>query len=208
MENSFYDLNYIINLGEKRVDLYLTAYQNILGRITNIILVYSAIAIYLIPIAQDLIDGARPWYVFVAIVFLLMMFVSVCFTIRLLIPVDVAYLEVSNRYTVDLLGQYEAKLLKSDLSSDEIASSKSLINKLLKASYIDELSRAQAFNQTVAVTKSSFYYRALIWGLAAVIPYVVCIGFHLSRKDEKVQKVHLVYEKKCVNCTNEDIIYG
>lgn len=53
-------------------------------------------------------------------------------------------------------------------------------------------------NQTVFVNKSSFY-RALIWGLAAIVPYIACIGFHLSRKDDKVQKVHLVYEEKAVN---------
>lgn len=90
MENSFYNLDYIISLGEKRVDLYLSAYQGVLGRLTNIILIYSAIG--------------------------------------------------------------------------------------------------------------SFYYRALIYGLAAIVPYVICIGFHLSRKDDKVEKVHLVYQEKIVNC--------
>jgi len=66
MENSFYDLDHIISLGEKRVDLYLSAYQAVLGRLTNIILVYSAIGIYLIPIIQDLLDGAKWTYYLVA----------------------------------------------------------------------------------------------------------------------------------------------
>ena len=59
MENSFYDLDYIIGMGEKRVDLYLSAYRGVLGQLTNIILIYSAIGIYLIPIIQDIIDGAN-----------------------------------------------------------------------------------------------------------------------------------------------------
>jgi hypothetical protein len=92
MENSFYDLDYIINLGEKRVDLYLSAYQGVLGRLTNIIIIYSAIGIYLIPIIQDLIDGATMVYYMVAAIFLGIIGASVVFTIRLLFPIRVAYL--------------------------------------------------------------------------------------------------------------------
>ena len=77
MENSFYDLDYIISLGEKRVDLYLSAYQGVLGRLTNIILIY---------------------YVAAAI-FLGIIITSVIYTIRLLIPIRIAYLEVSDRYS-------------------------------------------------------------------------------------------------------------
>ena len=76
-----------------------------------------------------------------------------------------------------------------------------MIDSYLKASYIAELGQAQEINQKVFIDKSSLYYKALIWGLAAIIPYIFCIGFHLSRKDDKVQKVHLVYEEKSVNCS-------
>ena len=200
MENSFYKLDYIIGLGEKRVDLYLSAYQGVLGRLTNIILIYSAIGIYLIPIIQDLIDGAKVAFFLFAIILLIMVIVSVIYTIRLLIPVHVAYLEVSDRYSTDLRDQYEKKFLRPELSENEVKNAKELIDNYLKASYIDELSEAQEINQRAFLGKSSFYYRALIWGLAAIVPYIVCIGFHLSRKDDKVQKVHLVYEEKVVSC--------
>src|SRR3954465_10131390 len=107
MENSFYNLDYIISLGEKRVDLYLSAYQGVLGRLTNIILIYSAIGIYLIPIIQDLINDAKIVYCILIIIFLIIMVVSVIYTIRLLIPIRIAYLEVSDRYSTDLRTQYE-----------------------------------------------------------------------------------------------------
>ena len=178
MENSFYDLDYIITLGEKRVDLYLSAYQGVLGRLTNIILIY---------------------YVAAAI-FLGIIITSVIYTIRLLIPIRVAYLEVSDRYSTNLRSQYEKRFLSSDLSKEKEKEAKHMIDNYLKASYIDELSQAQEINQSVFVSKSSFYYRALIYSLTAIIPYVICIGFHLSRKDDKVQKMHLVYQKKNVNC--------
>jgi hypothetical protein len=207
MENSFYDLDYIIAMGEKRVDLYLSAYQNILGRITNIILVYTAIGIYLIPIVQDLIDGAEVSYIVAAVLFLGLTIVSVGFTVRLLLPVRVAYLEDSNRYSTDLRQQYEVRYLNKEMNEVQTQAAKELINKYLKASYIDELSQAQLVNQTVSESKGSFYYRALVCALMAVIPYVVCIGFHLSRKDEKTQKVHLVYQKKIVNCVSTSDLY-
>lgn len=200
MENSFYDLDYIISLGEKRVDLYLSAYQGVLGRLTNIILIYSAIGIYIIPIIQDLIDGAKVVYYVAAAIFLGIIITSVIYTIRLLIPIRVAYLEVSDRYSTNLRSQYEKRFLSSDLSKEKEKEAKHMIDNYLKASYIDELSQAQEINQSVFVSKSSFYYRALIYGLTAIIPYVICIGFHLSRKDDKVQKMHLVYQKKNVNC--------
>jgi len=199
MENSFYNLDYIISLGEKRVDLYLSAYQGVLGRLTNIILIYSAIGIYLIPIIQDLIDRAKTVYFSFAIIFLAMIVVSVVYTIRLLIPIRVAYLEVSDRYSTDLRNQYEKKFLHPELSVDQINEAKLMIDNYLKASYIAELSQAQEVNQRVFVGKSSFYYRALIWGLAAIIPYVACIGFHLSLKEDKVQKMHIVNAEKVVN---------
>lgn len=206
MENSFYDLDYIISLGEKRVNIYLSAYQGVLGRLTNIILIYTAIGIYLIPIIQDLIDGARIVYYVVAAIFLGIIVTSVIFTIRLLIPIRVAYLEVSDRYSTSLRSEYEKKFFSSDLSEEKAKEAKNKIDNYLKASYIAELSEAQQVNQRVFESKSSFYYRAIIYGLAAIIPYVSCIGFHLSRKDDKVQKVHLVYQKKLVNCvTSSDI---
>jgi hypothetical protein len=208
MENSFYNLDYIISLGEKRVDLYLSAYQGVLGRLTNIIIIYSAIGIYLIPIIQDLIDGAAIVYYVIATIFLGAIVISVIFTIRLLIPIRVAYLEVSDRYSTSLRNEYEKKFLSSDLSEEKVREAKDKIDKYLKASYIAELSESQEINQKVFVSKSSFYYRALIYGLAAIIPYVICIGFHLSRKDDKVQKVHLVYQKKIVNCILSSNFYA
>jgi hypothetical protein len=199
MENSFYDLDYIIGIGEKRVDLYLSAYQGVLGRLTNIILIYSAIGIYFIPIIQDIINGSNPYYILFTLIFMAMTVISVINTIRLLIPVKVAYLELSDRYSTQLRQRYEEKFFSPDMPDDKRKETQHLIDTYLKASYIDELSHAQETNQNLFVGKNSLYYRALIWGLAAIIPYVVCIGFHLLRKDDKVQKVHLVYVKNVVN---------
>lgn len=51
---SFYDLDYIIEINERRIEELSSNYQKVLERITNIILIYSAIAIFLVPLIQDL----------------------------------------------------------------------------------------------------------------------------------------------------------
>jgi hypothetical protein len=107
-----------------------------------------------------------------------------------------------------LRSEYEKKFLSANLSEEKEKEAKHKIDNYLKASYIAELSEAQEINQRVFESKGSFYYRALIYGLAAIIPYVICIGFHLSRKDDKAQKVHLVYQNKIVNCMLSSNLYA
>lgn len=51
---SFYDLDYIILLNERRLEEYTSAYQKNLDKFTNILILYSAIAVFLIPIVQSL----------------------------------------------------------------------------------------------------------------------------------------------------------
>jgi hypothetical protein len=57
MEKSFYDLDYIIEINEKRVEQYTSAYQQVLSKLTNIILIYSAVAILQIPNIQEVFGG-------------------------------------------------------------------------------------------------------------------------------------------------------
>lgn len=193
---SFYDLDYIIEMSEKRVEQYTSAYQLIQSRLTNIILIYSAIGIYLVPIIQDL---SQIQFVFFRIgigIFIVTISISVLFTIRMLIPVDIAYLQISNQYYQDLRIEYEGRIIKAEMTILQKEEAKEGVNNLLKASYIDELIRAQENNRAVFRRKSSFYYNALLWGLASVVPYVLCIGYHITRKDDKVQKVEIINVKK------------
>lgn len=63
------------------------------------------------------------------------------------------------------------------------------IDSSLKGSYILELESAIYINNQIYSRKSSFYYRALIFALLALIPYIFCLGYHLSKKEDKIQKV-------------------
>ena len=49
---SFYDLDYMIEINEQRLEQYTAASEKVMERLTNIIIIYSAIAIFLVPIVM------------------------------------------------------------------------------------------------------------------------------------------------------------
>ena len=51
---SFYDLDYIIEINEKRIEELSSTYHKVLEKFTNILLIYSAIAIFLVSLIQDI----------------------------------------------------------------------------------------------------------------------------------------------------------
>lgn len=180
---SFYDLDYIIELNEKRLEQYTSAYQKVLERLTNIILIYSAITIFLVPIFQDVfLAEIRHWLLYLCFAaFTVLFLISVVFTIRLVIPVEVAYLEMPKRYYEEYRLTYEQTIKNHEE-----------IKTLLKASYINELETALQTNDQVFRKKSSFYYNALMYALLSAVPYLICLGFHVSKRDDKVQKVQII----------------
>jgi len=188
---SFYNLDYIIEINEKRHEQYTSAYQKVLERFTNIILIYSAITIFLIPLIQGLIKRMIPvstnhWVFCISFgVFAFFFLISVYNTIRLIIPEEVSYLEIPKKYYTDYLTIYETTI-----------PDKTEVTKLLKASYITELETAVRKNEAVFRKKSSFYYNALMFALISVVPYLVCLGFHITSKEETVQKIEIVNPKK------------
>jgi hypothetical protein len=172
-----------MEINEQRLEQFTSAYQKVLERLTNILLIYSALAIFLVPIVQDIfISESQPWILYAGfIVFALLFIISIIFTVRLIIPVDIAYLEAPKRY-------YETYRL----TYEQTITDQNEIIKLLKASYIDELESAANTNELVFRRKSSFYYNALMYALLSTLPYLVCLGFHISKKDDKVQKVQII----------------
>ncbi len=188
MAKSFYDLDYIIEINEKRVEQYTSAYQQVLSKLTNIILIYSAIAIFLIPIIQEVFVPGNNilLYLFFAL-FAGLFITSLVFTVKLIFPIEVAYLTEPGKYYKDYRIQYE--LTEPDLNK---------VDKALKASYIGELEKAVEVNDKVFKRKSSFYYNALIFALTSTIPFLLCLGYHIFQKNDKVQKIEIVKSK--INC--------
>ncbi len=100
-------------------------------------------------------------------------------------PADIAFLDPPEKYYTELMQQMEEKYTDNQ----------DKVNNCLKGSYIEELENAITVNLEVFQQKSSFYYNALLFGLLAVIPYIICIGFHLSKKEIKIEQVELIDRK-------------
>jgi len=185
MAISFYDLDYIIEINEKRVEQYTSAYQQVLSKLTNIILVYSAIAIFLIPIIQEVFTPGKSIILYICFtVFAGLFITSLVFTVKLVFPIEVAYLTEPGKYYKDYRIQYE--LTESDQNK---------VDNALKASYIGELEKAVEVNDKVFKRKSSFYYNASIFALMSTIPFLLCLGYHIFQKDDKIQKIEIVNPK-------------
>lgn len=94
-------------------------------------------------------------------------------------PVDIYNLQPPRVYYEVFRPEYERRNLKN-------------IPELLKGSYVTELEETLDFNISVFRRKSSFYYNALLYALISIIPYLICLGFHISKKQEEIHKVEIV----------------
>ncbi len=171
---SFYDLNDIIEINEQRLEQYTTAYRIVLERLTHIILIYSALTIFLIPIIRDaaFFKVKSIFFIIFFSLFIILLSISIFYTVKLIIPVNVAYLDFPSKYYQNIRAEYK--------NTTEDAGK---IIELLKGSYIEELQEALLTNESVFRAKSSFHYNALIFALSATIPYLVCVAFHISQVD-------------------------
>ena len=173
MAKSFYDLDYIIDISEKRLAEYTVLYQKVFERLTNIILIYSAIGIFLIPLIQHMIaaDVKGTMFYVIFAVFVILLLTSLVYFVRLLLPVDIAYLDPPKKY-------YES--YKADLEFLNIGNHET-VNDSLRGSYILDLENAIEINSRAFRKKNSYFYNALLFALLSVVPYIICLGFHLAR---------------------------
>jgi len=173
MGKSFYELDGIIELNEKRLGEYTALYQKVFERLTNIILVYSALGIFLIPLTQHVMHGDIRGVVFYVgfAGFIILLIISLVYFIRLLLPMDIAYLEPPKKYYSD----FRIELESLEIGSEEI------IDNSLKSSYISELEDAIEINSQAFRKKNSLFYNALIFALLAIVPYLICLGYHIPK---------------------------
>lgn len=187
MTASFYDLDFIIEVNQKRLDEYNAALQKVLEQFTHILLIYSALGIFLISLIQHILDTDIKAFLFYAAftIFFGLLLVSVIYFIRLLSPAKIAYLRPP-RFYIDIMQQME----------EEHEGDREKVNNLLKGSYIDELEDAISINSQIFRRKRGFCYNAFLFAILAVIPYLICIGYHLAGKNNKNQETELIDRKK------------
>ncbi len=175
-EKSFYELDYIIEINEHRLEQYTTAYQKVVERLTHILLIYSGITIFLIPLVEDgaLFRIRSPVFMGFLLLFLGLLVVSVGYTVRLIIPRKRrVYLGFPRRYYEDVKSDYESSIRDRHVVSD-----------LLKASYIGELQETLEATESQLKIRESCHYNAIIFGLFSVLPYLICVCFHVSQNQD------------------------
>jgi hypothetical protein len=190
MPKSFYDLDYIIEINEQRVEHSHESYSKVLERITTLVIIYSVISFFIIPIFQRVYFKEIDNIIFIIsfLLYAIFFITSIIFTILFMIPIEVAHLESPQIYYT---------VLRNDLETQ--GHTQEQIEDLLKVSYISELEETVNRNDFVFRRKSSLYYRALIYVLVSAIPYVICLGFHLSLKSDIPQKIQIVNMEKNSN---------
>jgi hypothetical protein len=173
MAKSFYDLDYIIDISEKRLAEYTALYQKVFERLTNIILIYSALGIFLILLTQHVIatDVRGTMFYVIFTMFVVLLSTSLVYFVRLLLPVDIAYLDPPKKY-------YES--FKTELEFLDIGNQET-VNDSLRGTYILDLQNAIEINSRAFRKKSFYFYNALLFALLSVVPYIICLGFHLVR---------------------------
>ena len=186
-DKSFYDLDYIIELNEKRLESYQANYQKTQEKLSTLMIFYSIIGFFLFPIIDLIINENSSIFFKIGFGFLILfVLVSIYYFIRFLMPVNVAYLNSPRVYYEDKRLEYE----KIHKTNDK------LIDTLLKSSYIDELHQALERNIELFENKGRLFFNALKFALISLIPFILCVGIKISQKEDKIQKIEIVNIRK------------
>lgn len=174
---SFYDLDFIIELNERRVGEYLSAFLKVSEQFTVLIIIYSAMAIFLVPIVEMMLAFHSFQSVFGIsfILFSIPFLISIYYAVKLIFPRDIPGLKPPFIYYEELRLQYETCKKYSQKNT------RIHIEKLLKASYIEELEDALESIMDAYVCKKSYYNWSLIFALLSVLPYLACLGILVSQ---------------------------
>ena len=181
--NDFENVDYQIELNQKRFDEEYLRYNQIISRIGYIMLFYTVYAAYLIQLIQYLISlhSIRNLYSIFFLLFVVSLGFSIYHSIRLLIPVKIAYKEMPKDFYTSLKDQY----INQGIPANEL-------NLYIKESYKIQLEYGAEHNFKVNNKKSKHNFYAIIFCIIGLIPYIICIGFKVSADKDPVQKVEIV----------------
>ena len=126
--------------------------------------------------------------------FVVCLCISVVYTIRLLVPREVAYLK-SEACHEEEVKRYENKYLSETMTPWDEDDAKRKIDGWVKGSYIIELQAVQAINEGIVNRKKLLYRRAFLWAIAAIVPYMYCALSHITNERDKVNNIRMIDSK-------------
>lgn len=192
MPKSFYDYDYYIELNEKRQETLKSEFDKAMGRISNIVIIYSVFSVFLIAIWKDLLitnlsiksffGSVNGWYIFFAIAFLILFIISIYFTIRFVLPITAPAQEPPKVY------YNETRLkLEPNYSNPQGGIDQNKVSDALKLAYLTELEEIIDWWIDLVDQKAAFYFYALRLSLAAFLPFIICLIFHTAKSDKPTQ---------------------
>jgi hypothetical protein len=169
---SFYDLDYIIELNEQRLEQYANALQKNTEKFTTLLVLYSAFCIFLVPVCQKLFieQVARNVGVYWAFYGFAGLFaVSLVFAVLQMLPEKLLVLTDPEIYYKYLKLMYQIQGLSSDIIDTQI-----------KAGYIEELEKIIEKIKRKLKQKTAFHILAFYSAIVACIPYLYCIWEYIN----------------------------
>jgi hypothetical protein len=191
---SFYDLDYIIEINEQRLEQYANAYQKSVERFTTLLAIYSALCIFLVPIIQTLFLTKAEWhwsYYCSFWAFCILFIISIVNSILLLSPGELGILLMPNLYYKHVKQFYQ----ENGFSSDDT-------DAFIKGHYIVELEKTITENSFKLHRKISFYNRSFYYVIIACIPYLYCIWPQISNEKKSILKKDNIHNLSSFTKTN------
>lgn len=180
----FNNKNKQVELNQERLKEESERYYEIKSRIGILTIFYSIFAYYTVQLVTFAISSneAGFFYISILIVFLILFGTSMLYTIRLLMPKDVAFKETPEVFYKKVYKEYEEnpRVLNEH------------INFYVRETYLEQLEKAVELNFRLNNRKSKFNYYAFILAISAILPYLICIGIKITKDPDNIQKIELV----------------
>jgi len=186
MAKDFLEFEFQIELNERSLDKYHGLFEQTMGKISIITLLYSIIAIYAVQFVSFAIEKGNMYtfFSFCLLFLLIFLIVSIYYTFRFLLPIGISYLNSPKYFYTDIRKRYE---IEKGIKRPEI------LNKYIQATYLNEIEKAVENNYMAFKRKRRLFYNAFKFGLLTFIPYLLCLAMYLSYKEEeKTHKVEIV----------------
>jgi hypothetical protein len=185
MAKDFLDFEFQMELNEKYLDKYHSLFEQTMGKISLISLVYSIIAVYTVQFAPLVFSSKLNLFFSICFIFLILLVIlSLTYTVKFMLPISVSHMHSP---------AYFYKQIKSEYQTKKKITDKKILNQYIQATYLQEIEHAVKNNFQAFNTKRNLFYKAFTFGLMAFIPYLICLSIYLGQKKESaITKVEIV----------------
>lgn len=185
MKYNFDDIDFQIELNKKRLEIERNRYNDFRNRIPILTLLYTVYVGYTIQLFKFAFLGGYflKWYFGIPFsIFVVLFLVSLYYTIKLIIPKNIAHQDLPLFFYKDVKKMYNKQ---EDIQENEI-------KYYIRESYKYQLEESVEKTFKLCNKQSKLHYWSLVLALAALIPYMICIGVKLSKEPDDIIKIEII----------------